>query len=88
MERFTKKAVENSGPVRWASARNHTHPEQSNCARWIREVRGALKVSQAKLAKLVGVSRYTVSRWERKDGQFPRSHHLARIRILKEKREK
>lgn len=46
----------------------------------LRSIRTQLKITQKELGKYLGVSSLTVSRWERKDGTWPRSYRWRRIR--------
>lgn len=47
----------------------------------IRQARRSLSVTQAELARLVGVNRSAVAQWERKDGPRPTSANLAKIAV-------
>jgi len=56
-------------------------PIQSSCNR-VRQARLAAKISQLRLAELVGVHRSAVAQWERSGGAHPSMENLARIAIV------
>lgn len=72
----------------WARARANPHPQQAKAARWIRGLRGKLKMTQGELGKVIGVSLFTVYRWERFDGQYPHPIHVIRLGLLEKGMEK
>lgn len=55
---------------------------QAALARLLRSARAQLGLTQRQLAPYLGVSEFTVKRWERRDGVFPRNHRWYRIRAI------
>lgn len=69
----------------WARARANTDPNQPRAAAWIRALRKRTGLSQGEFGRRLGVSLFTVYRWERVGGQYPRQYHVARLGLLEKK---